>query len=140
MPNTFLKLGIMNVYVIKQKTFTLVSQAGRHLPVTGELLAAHSMGSQPCVSIVSIVSMLPTQHSVIRSDAQSHHILSLSSHSKNLPSQLHSAANSPGPLSNPMLPTWTAGPLKVSPHWQGKCLFFQEGERRGLPFSPHYRA
>lgn len=125
----------MNVYVIKQKILTLVSQAGRHLPVNCEFLAAHSMGSQPCVG-----SMLPTQHSVIRNDAQPHHILSLSSHSKNLPSQLHSAANSPGPLSNPMLPTWTAGPLKVSPRWQGKCLFFQAGERRGLPFSPQYRA
>lgn len=56
---------------------------------------------------------------------QSHCILSLSSHSKNLPSQLHSAANSPGPLSNPMLPIWTAGSLKVSLRWQGKRLFFQ---------------
>lgn len=79
----------MNVYVIKQKKFTLISQAGRGtFPLWTVSFWPHTAWTLPCVS------PLPTQHSVIRNDAQSHHILSLSSHSKNLPSQLHSAANS----------------------------------------------
>lgn len=69
------------------------------------------------------------EHVIRRNDAQSHHIPSLSSHIKNLPSQLHSSPNSHGHLSNSMLLIWTAGPFKVSPSWQGKCLFFKLGEK-----------
>lgn len=72
----------------KRNSLLFHRQAGRQtFPLWTEFLAAHSMGAP-------LRLRLPTQHSVIRNDAQSHHILSLSSHSKNLPSQLHSAANS----------------------------------------------
>lgn len=83
---------------------------------------------------------LPTQlceRVIRRNDAQSHHIPSLSSHIKNLPSQLHSSPNSHGHPSNPLLLIWTAGPFKVSPSWQGKCLFFKLGERREVFLSIH---
>jgi len=77
------------------------------------------------------------EHVIRRNDAQSHHIPSLSSHIKNLPSQLHSSPNSHGHLSNPMLLIWTAAPFKVSPSWQGKCLFFKLGERGEVFLSIH---
>lgn len=145
------------MFIIKQKKFTISSNIKVASPVS-KCACTHTeagffllnckflarmktwLNTRQCgLSTLSLYAAHTAlcEHVIRRNDAQSHHILSLSSHIKNLPSQLHSSPNSRGHLSNPMLPIWTAGPLKVSPPWQGKCLFFKVGERREAFLSVH---